>query len=180
MAYYIISDIKLNDFLVANSMNMDIDNYNNFIINKWNKKITKEDIVFVFGVFAVGKIAKLKVLIPKFNGNIYLLSYKKENAIFKREQWKRLGIHSVWDCNLIYPITNGNIFIPSQKYNGKNKYDYKIVTEKDKQNTVFSNKNLSIEAKYWDYTPILMADLEGIIHNMELFESMEDYNNKEA
>ena len=111
---------------------------NNFIINKWNKKITKEDIVFVFGVFAVGKIAKLKVLIPKFNGNIYLLSYKKENAIFKREQWKRLGIHSVWDCNLIYPITNGNIFIPSQKYNGKNKYDYKIVTEKDKQDTWYA------------------------------------------
>lgn len=176
MAYYIISDIKLNDFLVANSMDMDIDDYNSFIINKWNEKITKDDTVFVFGVFAIGKIAELKLLIPKFNGNIYILSYKKENSIFSREQWKRLGIHSVWDCNLIYPITEGNIFIPSQKHTNENKYEYKIVTEKDNQDTVFNNKNLSIEAKYWDYTPILMADLETIIHNMELFESMEDYN----
>ena len=89
------------------------------------------------------------------------------------------GQQDIKNKELILPVVNG-IFIPSQKYSGKNKYDYKIVTEKDKQDTVFSNKNLSIEAKYWDYTPILMADLEGIIHNMELFESMEDYNNKEA
>lgn len=166
MSYYVIADTKFNHKLTATQLKLSIDNYNKMLIDKWNSVITKNDSVFVFGIFGVGLGKELKPIIEQLNGVIYIVNYI-ENKIFDRDRWKRLGIHAIWDCNFIYPIGNDKIFFPITKGCYNKSCKYRILTEKDGVAEVYKDNGLSIEAKYWDYTPILLKEIPNIILKME-------------
>ena len=94
MSYYVIADTKFNDNITAARLKISLEAYNQMLIERWNSIITKEDSVFVFGVFGVGLGKELKPIIEQLNGIIYIVNYK-ENKIFDRNRWKRLGIHAI-------------------------------------------------------------------------------------
>lgn len=162
MSYYIIADINFNNKLIAEKLKMSIEDYNKMLINKWNSIATKDDSIFVFGVFGTGLGKELKPIIEQLNGVIYIVNYV-ENKIFDRDRWKRLGIHAVWNCNFTYPIDNDKIFFPAAKNCHDETCKYRILTEKDKAAEVYKDNKLSIEAKYWNYKPILLKNIPLII-----------------
>lgn len=173
MSYYVIADINFNNKLIAAKLKMSIEDYNKMLINKWNSITTKDDSIFVFGVFGTGLGKELKPIIEQLNGAIYIVNYV-ENKIFDRDRWKRLGIHAVWNCNFTYPIGDDKIFFPAAKKCKDDTCKYRILTEKDGAAEVYKNNQLSIEAKYWDYTPILLKEIPDIILRMKDFEEMEE------
>ena len=162
MSYYIIADINFNNKLITEKLKMSIEDYNKMLINKWNSIVTKDDSIFVFGVFGTGLGKELKPIIEQLNGVIYIVNYV-ENKIFDRDRWKRLGIHAVWNCNFTYPIDNDKIFFPAAKNCHDETCKYRILTEKDKAAEVYKDNKLSIEAKYWNYKPILLKNIPLII-----------------
>ena len=162
MSYYVIADTKFNDNITAARLKISLEAYNQMLIERWNSIITKEDSIFVFGVFGVGLGKELEPIIEQLNGIIYIVNYK-ENKIFDRDRWKRLGIHAIWDCNFIYPIDNDKIFFPAAKNCHDETCKYRILTEKDGAAEVYKDNKLSIEAKYWNYKPILLRNIPLII-----------------
>lgn len=162
MSYYVIADTKFNDNITAVRLKISLEVYNQMLIERWNSIITKDDSIFVFGVFGVGLGKKLKSIIEQLNGIIYIVNYK-ENKIFDRDRWKRLGIHAVWNCNFTYPIGDDKIFFPAAKNCHDETCKYRILTEKDGAAEVYKNNQLSIEAKYWNYKPILLKNIPLII-----------------
>ena len=114
---YIIADIKFNHPVAAKDAGKTIEEYNQMIIENWNSVVQQDDLVFVFGVFGVGKGAELKSIIEQLNGKIYLMSYP-DNRLFKPDRWRRLGIDRVWNVNLVRTDReNESILMPiSEKY----------------------------------------------------------------
>lgn len=173
MSYYVIADTKFNHKHAAAQLKMSIEDYNKMLVDKWNSAITKDDSVFVFGVFGVGLGKELKPIIEQLNGLVYIVNYH-DNKIFDRDRWKRLGVHAVWTCNFTYPIEEDKIFFPATKDSNDDTCRYKVLTERDGAAEVYKNNELSIEAKYWDYTPILLKEVPNIILRMKDFEEMEE------
>jgi len=162
MSYYVIADTKFNDNITAARLKISLEEYNKMLIERWNSIVTKDDSIFVFGIFGVGLGKGLKPIIEQLNGIIYIVNYK-ENKIFDRDRWKRLGIHAIWDCNFTYPIDNDKIFFPAAKNCHDETCKYRILTEKDGAAEVYKDNKLSIEAKYWNYKPILLKNIPLII-----------------
>ena len=80
MSYYVIADINFNNKLITEKLKMSIEDYNKMLINKWNSIATKDDSIFVFGVFGTGLGKELKPIIEQLNGVIYIVNYV-ENKI---------------------------------------------------------------------------------------------------
>lgn len=189
---YVMSDMNLNDNLVAAFEKMSIEDWNNKIITNWNSVVTDDDKVLVFGTLAKGLGKEVKPLIEQLNGMIYMCDYPA-NKHFKPDRWKRLGVDVVWSTSIEKTLEGGDkVLIPvSQQivddpkvWNemappkgfkwDKSKYKYLCLSAKYGLNEVFKKNCLSIEPKYWDYTPIALDDLPQIIENMKTFESMEE------
>ena len=173
---YIIADIKFNHPVAAKDAGKTIEEYNQMIIENWNSVVQQDDLVFVFGVFGIGRGAELKPIIEQLNGKIYLMSYP-DNRHFKPDRWRRLGIDRVWNVNLVRTDReNESILMPiSEKYK-KDEYTYYCLSEKYGMTEVYKNNCLNINLKYWDYTPINYDEVWDIIDRLKVFEEMEDNN----
>lgn len=153
------------------------ENFNNEIIKKWNSVIKNEDCVFVFGSIGGQTRKETREVLEKLKGKIYICNYGK-NKNFNREDWLNWNIHVVWDATFYYNSDNKVIFFPIENYNIKKspKYSkdadniYTINWGQKEENNVYRNRHLSIDAKYWDYTPILLKEVPNIIERMEEFE----------
>lgn len=167
MSYYVIADLKLNDKETASRLKMTLKDYNEMLIERWNSVIKTDDSIFVFGNFGKGNRENLKKNIEQLNGLIYIVNYS-ENSIYDKISWKNLGIHSIWDCSFSYPMNeNEKILFPAAKNCPDEDYRYRILTEKDGAAEVYKDNKLSIEAKYWNYKPILLKNIPLIIKERE-------------
>lgn len=171
MSFFVISDLKMNDAIAAKSLGKTTEEYNNFIIEKWNSTVEEEDTVFIFGSFAKGTKEEVKSLISKMRGSLFLCSYS-ENDNIGYFTWRTIGIKRIWGCSFTADVGEEKIFFPCKR-ELDNPYKYLAVTEKDNLNNVFENNKFSIEAKYWDYTPLRLKDLSDIILRLEEFSKME-------
>ena len=173
---YIIADTKFNHPLAAKDAGKTIEEYNQMLINNWNSVVKEDDLIFVFGIFGVGKGAELKPIIQELNGKIYMMSHP-DNKYLKPDRWKRLGIDIVLNVNLLRTDReNQSILIPVSENYDKSKYTYYCLSEKYGMNEVYKNNCLNINLKYWDYTPLNYDELWDIIDRLKVFEEMEDTN----
>ena len=168
MAYtYIISDIRFNDFDAAKSNFTLIEDYNDFRINKWNSVVNEDDTVLIFGKFGGGD---MKSIINKLNGTI-IIADSDDNQNYSINEWKNMGVKYVLKRNAFHTYGDNKTayFTPV-------KDDDSIIftTEKDNLGQVFKGNRLSIEAKYWDYTPIKLDELGDIIERMREYADMEE------
>lgn len=178
MTYFVISDTKFNDAATAKQLKMSLQDYNEMLISKWNSAVSDDDSVFIFGQVAGGLLGKeIRPIIERLNGRVYIVNYF-DNKYFNRDRWKSLGIHAIWDCNFTYPIDDDTIFFPAAKISiekiDRKEYKYICLREKDGAAEVYKDRCLSIEAKYWDYTPIRLREIPEIIKRMSVFEEMEE------
>lgn len=165
---FIISDLRINEEKAANDAGLSLEDYNKMIVEKWNSVVKNDnDIVFVYGKFGGGFRETLKETIDKMNGLIYIMNSKENefNPVF----WESMGIYKIWDCGFRYKKED-----LSFSTSGSKEYDYQIVSGKANLGVPFKDKKLSLEAKYWDYTPIDVEELPQIVLRMSEFDKMEE------
>ena len=171
MAYtYIISDIRFNDFDAAKANFTLIEDYNDFRINKWNSVVNEDDTVLIFGKFGGGD---MKSIINKLNGTI-IIADSDDNQNYSINEWKNMGVKYVLKRNAFHTYgDNKTAYFTPVKLDDD---DDSIIftTEKDNLGQVFKGNRLSIEAKYWDYTPIKLDELGDIIERMKEYADMEE------
>lgn len=171
MAYtYIISDIRFNDFDAAKKDFTLIEDYNDFRINKWNSVVNEDDTVLIFGKFGGGD---MKSIINKLNGTI-IIADSDDNQNYSINEWKNMGVKYVLKRNAFHTYgDNKTAYFTPVKLDDD---DDSIIftTEKDNLGQVFKGNRLSIEAKYWDYTPIKLDELGDIIERMKEYADMEE------
>lgn len=171
MAYtYIISDIRFNDFDAAKANFTLIEDYNDFRINKWNSVVNDDDTVLIFGKFGGGD---MKSIINKLNGTI-IIADSDDNQNYSINEWKNMGVKYVLKRNAFHTYGDNKTayFTPVKLDNNDDSIIF--TTEKDNLGQVFKGNRLSIEAKYWDYTPIKLDELGDIIERMKEYADMED------
>ena len=157
-----------------------VESFNNEIIKKWNTIIKNEDCIFVFGSIGGQTRKETREVLEKLNGKIYICNYN-ENKNFNQEDWLNWNVYRVWNTSFYYSLNDKIIFFPTKdsdikkfpKYSDNTDNIYTIVWGLNEIDNVYKNKQLSIDAKYWDYTPILLNEIPDIILRMEEFEKME-------
>ena len=171
MAYtYIISDIRFNDFDTAKKDFTLIEDYNDFRINKWNSVVNDDDTVLIFGKFGDGD---MKSIINKLNGTI-IIADSDDNQNYSINEWKNMGVKYVLKRNAFHTYgDNKTAYLTPVKLDD-NDDSIIFTTEKDNLGQVFKGNRLSIEAKYWDYTPIKLDELGDIIERMKEYADMEE------
>ena len=171
MAYtYIISDIRFNDFDAAKKDFTLIEDYNDFRINKWNSVVNKDDTVLIFGKFGSGD---MKSIINKLNGTI-IIADSDDNQNYSINEWKNMGVKYVLKRNAFHTYGDNKTAYFTPVKLDDNDDSIIFTTEKDNLGQVFKGNRLSIEAKYWDYTPIKLDELGDIIERMREYADMEE------
>ena len=171
MAYtYIISDIRFNDFDTAKKDFTLIEDYNDFRINKWNSVVNEDDTVLIFGKFGGGD---MKSIINKLNGTI-IIADSDDNQNYSINEWKNMGVKYVLKRNAFHTYGDNKTAYFTPIKLDDNDDSIIFTTEKDNLGQVFKGNRLSIEAKYWDYTPIKLDELGDIIERMKEYADMED------
>lgn len=171
MAYtYIISDIRFNDFDAAKANFTLIEDYNDFRINKWNSVVNDDDTVLIFGKFGGGD---MKSIINKLNGTI-IIADSDDNQNYSINEWKNMGVKYVLKRNAFHTYGDNKTAYFTPVRLDDNDDSIIFTTEKDNLGQVFKGNRLSIEAKYWDYTPIKLDELGDIIERMKEYADMED------
>ena len=171
MAYtYIISDIRFNDFDAAKANFTLIEDYNDFRINKWNSVVNDDDTVLIFGKFGGGD---MKSIINKLNGTI-IIADSDDNQNYSINEWKNMGVKYVLKRNAFHTYGDNKTAYFTPIKLDDNDDSIIFTTEKDNLGQVFKGNRLSIEAKYWDYTPIKLEELGDIIERMKEYADMEE------
>ena len=171
MAYtYIISDIRFNDFDAAKKDFTLIEDYNDFRINKWNSVVNEDDTVLIFGKFGGGD---MKSIINKLNGTI-IIADSDDNQNYSINEWKNMGVKYVLKRNAFHTYGDNKTAYFTPVKLDDNDDSIIFTTEKDNLGQVFKGNKLSIEAKYWDYTPIKLDELGDIIERMKEYADMEE------
>lgn len=171
MAYtYIISDIRFNDFDAAKKDFTLIEDYNDFRINKWNSVVNEDDTVLIFGKFGGGD---MKSIINKLNGTI-IIADSDDNQNYSINEWKNMGVKYVLKRNAFHTYGDNKTAYFTPVKLDDNDDSIIFTTEKDNLGQVFKGNRLSIEAKYWDYTPIKLDELGDIIERMKEYADMEE------
>ena len=171
MAYtYIISDIRFNEFDAAKANFTLIEDYNDFRINKWNSVVNEDDTVLIFGKFGGGD---MKSIINKLNGTI-IIADSDDNQNYSINEWKNMGVKYVLKRNAFHTYGDNKTAYFTPVKLDDNDDSIIFTTEKDNLGQVFKGNRLSIEAKYWDYTPIKLDELGDIIERMKEYADMEE------
>lgn len=170
---YVISDFIFSNKTEAEELGMTIDKYNKMIIDKWNSCVQEKDLVYIFGKFGGDIRKETREIISKLKGKLYIVN-SSDNNRFTIDEWKSWGINMVWDSSFYFNTKNMTIyFLNSKKKGVVGKDIYNAVTYRENLDMIYKNKKISIEAKYWDYTPILLDELPEIILRLKDFEEME-------
>ena len=167
---YIISDIRFNDFDAAKANFTLIEDYNDFRINKWNSVVNDDDTVLIFGKFGGGD---MKSIINKLNGTI-IIADSDDNQNYSINEWKNMGVKYVLKRNAFHTYGDNKTAYFTPIKLDDNDDSIIFTTEKDNLGQVFKGNRLSIEAKYWDYTPIKLDELGDIIERMKEYADMEE------
>ena len=153
--------------------------FNKEIIKKWNSIITNNDYIYIFGTFGGNTRNETREVLNQLNGKIYLCNYNK-NKNFHKNEWMNWNISMIWNVSFYYNDSSKYYFFPANGYNIKNfpiHYNLKdtyIIVWENEIDEVYKDNMLSIDAKYWDYTPIKLEDLGEIIERMKEYADMED------
>lgn len=173
MSAYIISDIKIGDEKAAQEANKTVEFYNNMLIEKWNSVVKEDDCVYILGEVGTGYRSELRRVLKEMNGHKYIVQYKKNKDI-KREEWKYLGIEYCWNTNLKW---GEKVYAPVRANYPYDHGEYWLVCSDSGLDVVYKDKKMSIEAKYWDYTPLLCSEIPNIIDRLKVFDNLEENDN---
>ena len=156
---YFIADLHLFHKNIIEYENRPFNNLYNMheqIIKNWNKKVSKQDKVFILGDLTFGNTDNSKDIIQKLNGKKYLI---KGNHDKKPNQWyKNIGIDEVYE----YPILLNKYFILTHEPMDYLKSPFinlhGHVHGSPNYNT-FTKNSVCLSVERWNYEPISMFSL---------------------
>ena len=135
-----------------------------------NSVVNEDDTVLIFGKFGAGD---MKSMINKLNGTI-IIADSDDNQNYSINEWKNMGVKYVLKRNAFHTYGDNKTAYFTPVKLDDNDDSIIFTTEKDNLGQVFKGNRLSIEAKYWDYTPIKLDELGDIIERMREYADMEE------
>ena len=115
----------------------------------------------------------MKSIINKLNGTI-IIADSDDNQNYSINEWKNMGVKYVLKRNAFHTYGDNKTAYFTPIKLDDNDDSIIFTTEKDNLGQVFKGNRLSIEAKYWDYTPIKLDELGDIIERMKEYADMEE------
>ena len=124
---------------------------NEYIVNKWNSVVTKDDIVYHLGDVGLGSTDELKELVGRLNGTKILI---RGNHDYKRgiNGWKKVGFSEVYKKKLVL----GNLILTHEPIEVEENYINVFFFFYNKLLDERFNKNnhICVSCDVIDYTPI--------------------------
>lgn len=160
----------------------DIEEKKNFIINKWNSVVDKDDYVFHIGNFLTGDRREANVVCSQLNGRIYLINDKFKDV--DKDKWANiLNIEKAINYGFFfkqevlkeyYPNATSIPNILSVGTTPNDNHNLNLIPRPEGATEWFTDNSLYIEAFDWDYTPIeLIEAIDTHLGMLELNESEE-------
>lgn len=159
---FLISDLHLDHGRIIGYCNRpfkSVGEMNDFIVNTWNKTVSKNDIVFFLGDMACGRGSrKTRYWLNKLNGNITFIKGHhdrsrrinfRDKLILNCDGQKFLLLHNPADT----PRDWKSWVIHGHTHNNNPRYP--LVSKK--------NKTVNVSAELLDYKPVLLEELIGLI-----------------
>ncbi len=124
---------------------------NEYIVNKWNSVVTKDDIVYHLGDVGLGSTDELKELVGRLNGTKILI---RGNHDYKRgiNGWKKVGFSEVYKKKLVLGnliLTHEPIEVEENYINVFGHIHNKLLDERFNK-----NNHICVSCDVIDYTPI--------------------------
>ena len=124
---------------------------NEYIVNKWNSVVTKDDIVYHLGDVGLGSTDELKELVGRLNGTKILI---RGNHDYKRglNGWKEVGFNEVYKKRLVLSnliLTHEPIEVEENYINVFGHIHNKLLDERFNK-----NNHICVSCDVIDYTPI--------------------------
>ena len=124
---------------------------NEYIVNKWNSVVTKDDIVYHLGDAGFGSTDELKELVGRLNGTKILI---RGNHDYKRgiNGWKKVGFSEVYKKKLVLGnliLTHEPIEVEENYINVFGHIHNKLLDERFNK-----NNHICVSCDVIDYTPI--------------------------
>ena len=161
MALYIISDSHFNHVNIikyAERPFKTVEEMNEVMIERWNKKVGKNDTVLHLGDFALGKKKELMAVKDRLNGHIVLINGSHDRDILKIKQEK-------------FMIIEGNLkmghIIFSHEPLPKKEIPVGFVNVHGHIHQKESYNGLNVSVEKTDYTPLSLDELKERIKQID-------------
>lgn len=160
------------------------EDYNNYLIEKWNSVVKDRDIVLIVGDFSHGSLEETKKLLSQLNGNKEILDYQ-ENELSQKiteEEWRDLGVKLMSHANgwikgeIEGKATDVILVVNPHCFEVCKDVYFCAAASLINTDERFKNNCLNLSTNLWDYTPVKYNSIPQMIDNAILFESM---NNEE-
>ena len=143
--------------------------YNNMVIDNWNKVVSKRDIVYILGGFGIGDCYDI---VLKLNGEIHFLNsvFSKSDSDF-RNVMKEGVVNSVdkeltkrifFEDNQILAIPNEDCilsYFPLNDWAGKSTNTFCFHGYTDKHS--LKENNVSCKFELWDNSPVRINEIKN-------------------
>lgn len=175
MKEWIISDTHFNHAKIIEYCNRpfsSVEEMNKTLIENWNSAVSKDDIVWHLGDFAMGTKEQVTQIVEQLNGRIYLVLGNHDNHTMK--WYYDCGFAKVYDRPVLYR----DFFIMSHHPRTANapiyRYFYGHVHIQDEYRD-FTSNSICVCAERFGYTPILIDDALKIMkHAKKLNKQTQD------
>lgn len=170
MKIYVTSDLNFCDGFKTNEFSSEQE-WNDFLIEKWNNIVDEDDKVYILGGFGKGKIKTIQNILAKLKGNKILL-YNNTVRQFSRRIWEHIGLPAVHFTlfsldKKIHFCYNENTIINDQD-------DWLICYGGGSSKPVWSSKGINVSAELWGYCPINIDEVRSIWKRMAEWNNISD------
>lgn len=186
MSVYIIADPRFNDVAAAQDVGLQVEEYNQFIVDRINSVVGDTDWLVFLGNIAEDT-TNLKHYIDQIKGSKDIYDFAKQTLCVSRGEAQELGFDYTYnvDCFTEEKVGDTKYYVTITSDLDYNAYlslsqskdpEYYWAMPESRKNMGERLKNhiLNISLRQWDYYPIKYDELPNIIDNIKLFNSMED------
>lgn len=171
---YYIADVCFNSSARASELKKTVQEYNQWLIQRWNSKVAENEQIFVFGTL-FSSLEYTTSILQKLNGKIYLILSKDTAKQFSIEEWKAMGI-TPWRCQPfvkknLEQLSPYNFYLIAERdmkevKDEKDIFYYCYYTIKEQKGSPIENRWVNLSCSKWNYEPIKIDDIPKIISNL--------------
>jgi calcineurin-like phosphoesterase family protein len=171
---FIISDVWFNR-PIGEFSSMTNEEYNNMIIDNWNSKVNKGDVVYVLGGFGIGDCYNI---VLKLNGEIHFLNsvFSKSDSDFRNSIKegvensvdKELAKRIIFEGNQIISLPQDDCvlsYLPLNDWVGKSTNTFCFHGYTNLHN--MRDNNISCKFELWKCSPVNIKDIKNYFLKFE-------------
>ena len=135
----------------------DINEMNEYLINKWNELVSDEDTVYHLGDFAMGNSEDIKRIVDKLNGNIILITGNHDKKGISA--FKNYGFKEVYKNECYINFNGVELWLSHRPHNETKKFNIHGHVHNDFSHEVTNPKCFCVCVEQINYQPILLEDV---------------------